>query len=293
LRQPDATTAGRIATAADATIDSRWVENRAPTGRLPRLDLGELAAYRELALVLALKDLRVRYKQTFFGVAWALLQPLVAAGLFSIFFGRLGGLPADGLPYLVFAYAGMVIWLYFAAAVAASAQSLVDNRDLVTKVYFPRLLMPLAAIVPPLVDFGLALVVLAAFLVGFGVGPGIAVALAPLWIAFAVVVALGVGLWLSALNVRYRDVRHLLPFLLQVWLFASPVVYASSLVEGAWRFLYAVNPMVAVVDGFRWSAAGAPAPGAEIAVSLVVTVALVVSGYAYFRRVERHFADVI
>jgi ABC-type polysaccharide/polyol phosphate export permease len=270
----------------------RWVENRPAAGWLPRLDAAELWAYRELALVFAAKDLRVRYKQTFLGVAWALLQPLVAALLFTVVFGRLAGLRAD-LPYVVFAYAGMVVWLQFSSSLTTAAESLVGNRDLVTKVYFPRLLAPLAALVPPLVDLALGLVVLGIFLAGYGVFGGLAVLLAPAWVVLGCIAALGAGLGLSALNVRYRDVRHVLPFLLQIWFFATPIAYPSSLVEGGWRYVYAINPMAGVVDGFRWSVAGGVAPGAEVAISAGVAFASLLVGFLYFRHVERSFADVI
>lgn len=269
------------------------MENRPPTGWWPRLDMRELLAYRELAVSFALKDLKVRYKQTFFGVAWAVLQPLLAVLIFSIVFGRLAGLPTDGIPYPVFAYAGMAIWLYFSSSLTAAAQNLVDNRDLVTKVYFPRLLSPLAAVFPPLVDLGISLVILGVFLAAYGVAPGPQLALLPVWIVAAVLLALATGLWLSALNVKYRDVKYVLPFLVQVWFFASPVVYSSSILHGAWRWVFALNPTVALVDGFRWSLADGPAPGLEALISLALGLAVLVSGIAYFRRLERHFADLI
>jgi lipopolysaccharide transport system permease protein len=270
-----------------------WHENRPPEGWLPRLDLAELWSERELALVLALKDLRVRYKQTFFGIAWAILKPLAGVAIFTVFFGRLAHLPTDGLPYAVFVYSGLAIWLYFSSALTTSAQSLVDNRDLVAKVYFPRLLAPIAGVAPDLVDLGINLVVLGVFLVVYGVSPGPALATLPVWILAAVALAFAVGLWLASLNVKYRDVKYVLPFVLQLWLYASPVVYSTNLVQGAWRYLYALNPMVAVIDGFRWSLAGGPAPGPEALVSLAVGVAILCSGFVYFRRVESSFADLI
>lgn len=270
-----------------------WVENRPSERWLPRLDLAELWGYRELGLAFARKTLGVRYKQTFFGVSWAVLQPVLAMIVFTIVFGRLAGLDTDGLPYAVFNYAAMIMWLYISSSVNAGAQSLVENRDLVTKVYFPRLTAPLSAAIPGLVDFAIAFLVLVGLLVGYGVGPGLAVLLTPLWVLAAVAVATSVAVPLSALNVKYRDVRHALPLLLQLWLFASPVVYSSSLVEGSWRYAYALNPVVTVLDGFRWSVAGGPAPGWPAAASVVVVVVLLVVGSAYFRRVERSFADVV
>jgi lipopolysaccharide transport system permease protein len=270
-----------------------WIENRRSDRWLPRLDLAELWRYRELGMAFARKTLQVRYKQTFFGVSWAVLQPLLAMIVFTVVFGRLAGLPTDGMPYPVFNYAAMIVWLYVASSVTAGAQSLVENRDLVTKVYFPRLIAPLSASVPGLVDFAIAFVVLAGLIAGYGVAPGPAIVLTPLWVAAACVVAVAASVPLSALNVKYRDVRHALPLLLQLWLFASPVVYSSSLVEGAWRYVYALNPMVTVLDGFRWSVADGPAPGPEGLVSLAVVVVAVTVGNVYFRRVERSFADVV
>lgn len=270
-----------------------WIENRAPVGWLPTLDLRELWKFRELAVVLAGRDLRVRYKQTALGVAWAVLQPLVAAAIFTVVLGRLAGVPSDGLPYAVFVYSGLVVWTYFAGSLENVSQSLVRDRDLVTRTYFPRILAPAAGAIPGLVDLAVSLVVLGVFMAVYDVAPGPELAFLPLWVLAALVVLLGAGLWLSALNVRYRDVRHTLTFLVQVWLFASPVVYPSSLVEGAWRYVYALNPMATVIDGFRWSAVGGPAPGAPALVSLGVAVVLLVSGTVYFLREERRFADVI
>jgi lipopolysaccharide transport system permease protein len=270
-----------------------WIENRAPSGWLPSLDLAELWRFRELAIVLASRDLRVRYKQTVLGVAWAVLQPLVAALIFSIVFGRLVQVPSEGIPYPVFVYSGLVIWTYFATGLESVSQSLVRDRDLVTRTYFPRILAPGAGAIPGLVDLAVSLVVLGVFMVIYGVPAGPQLVLFPLWVLAAMAVLLGAGLWLSALNVRYRDVRHTLTFLIQVWLFASPVVYPSSLVSGGWQYVYALNPMSTVIEGFRWSVVGTPAPGASGLVSLAVTLILLVSGTVYFLRAERRFADVI
>lgn len=272
---------------------ARWVENRAPQGWLPRVDPRELWSYRELAMALALKDLKVRYKQTYFGVAWSILQPVLAVAIFTLIFGRLARLPADGLAYEVFAYAGMALWLYVAASTSAAALSLVDNRELVSKVYFPRILAPIAALLPALVDFAVALPILAGLALYHGELPGAAILLLPLWLVAAILVAGAMGLWLAALNVKYRDVKYGLAFALQVWFFATPVVYSSSLVEGDWRYVYALNPMTAVLDGFRWSAIGGPAPGAEVGVSAVVALLALLGSVVYFQRVERHAADVI
>jgi lipopolysaccharide transport system permease protein len=270
-----------------------WVENRPSDRWFPRPHLGELWSYRELVLAFALKALRVRYKQTVFGVSWAVLQPLLAVILFSIIFGRLAGLPSDGIPYPVFNYSAMIVWLYVSLSVTGAAQSLVENRDLVTKIYFPRPIAPLAAALPGLVDLAIAFVLLVGILVFYGVTPDLAVLLTPAWVLAAVTVVLSIGIPLAALNVKYRDVRHGLPLLLQLWLFASPVVYSSSLVEGSWKYVYALNPMATVLNGFRWSIADGPLPGPEAFVSLGVVVVLLSAGLVYFARAERSFADVV
>jgi lipopolysaccharide transport system permease protein len=235
----------------------------------------------------------VRYKQTFFGVAWAVLQPLFAVAIFTAIFGRVVRLPSEGTPYPVFVYAGMTIWLYFSTAVTGAAQNLVQNRELVTKVFFPRLLAPLAAVVPPLVDFGISLCILTVFLAAYRIEPGPELALLPLWVLAAFLLALAVGLWLSALNVKYRDVKHVLPFLIQVWFFASPVVYSSSSLDSAWRWLFALNPVVGLIDGFRWSVTSGPPPGLEALVSLGVGAVLLAGGVVYFHRLEQFFGDLI
>lgn len=291
--RPQADAAVTDPVASRPRVAQPWVENAPSSGWLPRIDVHELWVERELALILALKDLKVRYKQTFFGVAWALLQPLVGVLIFTAVFGRAAHLPTGGLPYAVFVYTGLAVWLYFTSAVSTAAQSLVDNRDLVSKVYFPRLLAPVAAVVPGLVDLALSLPLIGVFLAIWSVAPGYQLALLPLWVLATIVTAFGVGLLLAGLNVRYRDVRFALPFLLQVWFFASPVVYTISLIDGPWRYVYALNPMATIVTGFRWSIAGGTAPGPEAFVSAGVVLLSLVSGFVYFNRVERSFADVI
>jgi lipopolysaccharide transport system permease protein len=273
--------------------DSGWRENRAPSGWLPELDLRELWRFRELALVLAQRDVKVRYKQTAFGVAWVVIQPLIAVAIFAVVFGRLANLPSEGLPYAVFAFSGVVLWSYFARSLESVAQSLVQNRDLVTKTHFPALVAPIALALPGLVDLLVSLVFLGIVMAVYGVAPGVAIGLLPAWIAACVLVVLAVGIPLSALNVRYRDVRHTMSFLLQIWLFASPVAYASSLVEGEWRYVYALNPMTTVLDGFRWSAVDGPPPGPEALVSALVVAVLLCVGLVHFLRAERRLADVI
>ena len=270
-----------------------WVENAASDRLHPVALVRDLWTYRELGLAFAASTLRVRYKQAAFGIAWAILQPLLAVIIFSIVFGRLAGLPTDGIPYPVFSYAAMILWLYVSLGVAAAAQSLVENRDLITKVYFARPVAPLSASLPGLVDLAIAFVVLVGMLVVYGVTPSWAVVFTPFWVLAAMLVVLAVGFPLSALNVRFRDVRLALPLVLQLWLFASPVVYSSSLVEGGWKYVYALNPMSTVLDGFRWSVADGPAPGPEALVSAAVVVVVLVAGLSYFARAERSFADVV
>ena len=270
-----------------------WVEN-APSSRwLPRLDLREIWSYRTLALALAARDLKLRYRQTFFGVAWAVLQPLAAAAIFSVVFGRLAELDSDGFPYPVFVFAGLVVWTYFATGIQRAAESLVEVADMVTKIYFPRLLAPVAAVLPGLLDLAISLVVLAGFMVGYGVAPGPQLALFPAIVVATAVLAAGIGLWLSALNVQYRDVRHALTFVVQVWLFATPVVYSSAVLEDAWRYVFALNPMVGLIDAFRWSILDGPPPGVEDLISLASGLAVIAGGLVYFQRTERRFADVI
>jgi lipopolysaccharide transport system permease protein len=280
-------------TEASIGTEPRWTESRPSSGWLPRLDIAELWSYRELAFFLALRDLKLRYKQTVFGVSWAIIQPLAGMVLFSVVFGRLAGLPSEGIPYPVFVFAGLTVWTYLSGAVGSAAESLVEHRDLVSKVYFPRVLAPLAAVLPGLVDFGISLLIVAIVMTFYGVAPGAALVLLPLWAIAMVLIALGAGLWLSALNVLYRDVRYALGFVLQLWFFASPVVFPSSLFEGSWRYVFAANPVVALLDGFRWSLAGTPPPGPEALVSLATGLLLLGGGIVYFRSVERRLADVI
>ena len=254
----------------------------------------ELWEYRELLYFLVWRDVKVRYKQTVFGVAWAVLQPLVAMVIFSTFFGRLAKMPSDGIPYPVFAYCGLLPWQLFAHALNESGNSLIANERLITKVYVPRPIIPCAAVLAGLVDFGISFLVLLGMMAAFGVAPTAAVITLPAFIVLAIAAALAVGLWLSALNVQYRDVRYTIPFLTQFWLFATPVVYPSSLVPESWRWLVGLNPMAGVVEGFRWALLGkAEGPGALLAVSVVVVLIMLIGGVYYFRRMERTFADVV
>ena len=258
------------------------------------LKLADLWAYRELLYFLVWRDVKVRYKQTVLGAAWAIIQPFLTMVVFSVVFGRLAKIPSDGLPYPVFAYCALLPWQLFAHALTESGNSLVASQNLITKVYFPRLVIPLAAVLGGLVDFAIAFLVLLAMMAYYGIAPTAAVATLPLFLLLAVATALGVGLWLSALNVQYRDVRYTIPFLTQFWLFATPVAYPASLVPEPWRAVFGLNPMAGVVEGFRWALLGtAHAPGPMLAVSGAVVLALLVGGLYYFRRMEKTFADVV
>jgi lipopolysaccharide transport system permease protein len=258
------------------------------------LNFREIWEYRELLYFLVWRDVKVRYKQTALGAAWAILQPLLATVIFTVFFGRLANIPSDGVPYPLFAFTAMLPWQIFAHALGESGNSLVANQHLITKVYFPRVLIPTAAVLAGLVDFAIAFLVLLAMLLYFQVMPGIAILMLPLFVALAIATALAVGLWLSALNVKYRDVRYTLPFLTQIWFFLTPVVYPSSQLPEPWRTLYGINPMAGVVEGFRWAMLGVqPGSTSLMIVSVLTVVALLIGGMLYFRRVERTFADVV
>jgi lipopolysaccharide transport system permease protein len=266
---------------------------RPPKGWAP-LDLREFAGAHELLYFLVLRNLKLRYKQTALGAAWALLQPLLTMAVFTVVFGRLARLSSDGLPYPVFALAAVVPWTYFATALTQAGNSLVEQQQLLTKVYFPRLLLPLAAVIAGLVDLAIAFVLLLLVLGWYGIAPSVRLLAAPAFALLAAAAALAPGIWLAALNVRYRDVRHVIPFLVQIWLFATPVVYSSGLIPEAWRPLYRLNPMVGVVDGFRWMVAPVThASGAELVISAAAVVIILTAGLFFFRRVERSFADVV
>lgn len=278
---------------AAAAAEARIVVVRPSRGWIP-LRLRDLWEYRELLFFLIWRDVKVRYKQTALGAAWAIIQPFFTMVVFSVFFGRLAGMPSDGLPYPVFAYCALVPWQLFAGALSESANSLVTNERLITKVYFPRLVIPLASVLGGLVDFLIAFAVLLAMMGYYGIVPTLAVAALPLFVALTVGVAFGVGLWLSVLNVQYRDVRYTIPFLVQFWLFATPIAYPASLVPEPWRVALGLNPMAAIVEGFRWALLGkVEAPGGLTAVSVVMVALLLVGGLFYFRRMERTFSDLV
>ncbi len=258
------------------------------------LHLRELWQYRELLYFFVWRDIKVRYKQTVLGAAWAIIQPFLTMVVFSIFFGRLAGISSGGIPYPIFAYSGLVPWVYFANAIAQSSNSLVEHERMITKVYFPRLLIPTASVLAGLVDLAIAFAVLIGMMLFYGIVPTVALCLVPLFIVLAAATAIGVGLWLSALNVRYRDVRYTIAFLVQFWLFVTPVAYPSNIVPEGWRAIYGLNPMAGVVEGFRWALLGTgDAPGPLLGVSALTVAAVVIGGLYYFRRMEKTFADVV
>lgn len=258
------------------------------------LQLKELWEYRELLYFLVWRDVKVRYKQTALGVAWVVLQPVLTTVIFTIIFGNLAKIPSENLPYAVFAMAGLVPWNYFSAAVSRGSASLVGSANLISKVYFPRLIIPLTGVISGLVDMAISFGVLLVAMLVFGVIPTWAVVTLPFFLLMAITTALGVSLWLAALNVEYRDVGYLIPFLMQFWLYATPVVYPASLIPDQWKILYGLNPMAGVVEGFRWALFGTgEPPGLLLLVSALVTVALLVSGLFFFRRMEKTFADTV
>jgi lipopolysaccharide transport system permease protein len=265
-----------------------------PGARWVPVNLGEVWEYRELLYFLVWRDLKVRYKQALLGAAWAVLQPFAAMVVFSVFFGRLAKVPSDGVPYPLFVYCALLPWQMFANAVSESANSLVNQHTLLKKVYFPRLVLPITPVLASAVDFAVGFFLLLAMMLYYGVVPTLATLLVPVLLVFVAATAIAVGLWLSALNVQYRDIRYTLPFLMQFWMFATPIVYPSSLVPERWRPLMGLNPMAGVVEGFRWALLGTR--GADVSlfvVSVLVVAFLLVGGALYFRRMERTFADLV
>ena len=272
---------------------SHFVRRQARPGWVA-IDFAELWCYRELLVFQAIRDIKVRYKQTILGAAWAILQPVMMMVVFSIFFGKLARVPSDGIPYPIFTFCALLPWQLFAYALTYSSNSLVDNANVLTKVYFPRLILPFSAVISGLVDFAIAFAILVGMMVYYDIVPGLALITLPLFTMLALAAALSVGLWLSALNVKYRDIRYTIQFLAQLWLFATPVAYSSSLVPEKWQAVYGINPMVGVVEGFRWALLGKSAPsGLMLIVSVVSTTILLVGGLFYFRRMEKSFADII
>jgi lipopolysaccharide transport system permease protein len=293
-------TAKTAQTAVASTTASTPLKAELPTVRIQpsrgwvSLQLRDVWAYRELLYFLTWRDIKVRYKQTVLGAAWAIIQPFFTMVVFSLFFGKLARVPSDDIPYPIFSYAALVPWTFFANGLSQSSTSLVASANLIQKVYFPRLVVPISAVISGGMDFVLSFVVLLGMMLFYGTVPTAAVVWLPLLLLLALVTSLGVGLWLTAMNVQFRDVRYAVPFLVQAWMFATPIAYPSSLLDEPWRTLYGINPMAGVVEGFRWALLGTQtAPGPIILVSALVAVGLLISGAFYFRRMEKTFADVV
>jgi homopolymeric O-antigen transport system permease protein len=264
-----------------------------PSGTWVSLGLGELWRYRELLYFFVWRDIKIRYKQTLLGASWAIIQPFFTMVVFSLFFGRLANVPSDGIPYPIFSYSALVPWTFFANGVMQASNSLVMNSNMVKKIYFPRLAMPIGSVLAGILDFCLAFLVLIVMMFFYHIYPTGNIVWLPFFFLLAMVTTVGVSLWLSAMNVQFRDVRYIVPFLVQIWLFITPIAYSSSMLSEPWRTLYGINPMAGVVEGFRWALLGTDAPGPIIWVSTLVAILMLVSGIIYFRRMETSFADVI
>lgn len=257
------------------------------------INLHELWEFRDLLYFFTWRDIKVRYKQTVLGFAWALIQPFFAMIVFTIFFGNLAKIPSDGIPYPIFSYAALLPWTLFSEGIIRSTNSMVANSNIIQKVYFPRLALPISSILSPLVDFIIAFTILIGMMFFYGIMPTINVILLPFFIIMAVITALGIGLWTSALNIKFRDVQYVIPFMIQLLLFASPVVYPVSMIPGPYQIIYGLNPMAGVIEGFRWAILGTAAPGSVILVSAIISIALLISGAFFFRRTEKTFADEV
>lgn len=264
-----------------------------PSGRWAALNLRDLWEYRELLYFLTWRDIKVRYKQTFLGVAWVIFQPLLSMIIFAFVFGRVVGVPSDGIPYPLFAYAGLLPWTFFSGAVTRSGNSLVGSANLITKVYFPRLIIPGAAVAAGLVDFAIAFVLLAALMVYYAVPLGLGLLILPVLVLLTTLLALGFGMWTSALNVKYRDVAHILPFMMTLGMFASPIIYPASIVPVKWRWLFELNPLTGIIEGYRSALFGGPFRWAALGISVLETLGLLVIAAYSFRRMEKDFADVV
>jgi lipopolysaccharide transport system permease protein len=277
----------------DLDIPARPLVSIRPGGNWAAFGLFELWAYRELLFFLTLRDVQIRYKQTALGVAWAVLQPLCTMILFTLLFGRLAGFPSDGVPYPLFAFAALLPWTFFSNAVTNSGNSLVSSAHLITKVYFPRLIIPGAAVGAALVDLAIGFALLVPLMGWYGVAFKASLLALPVFVALVGLLALGVGLWASALNVKYRDVRHALPFLIQLWMYSSPIIYPLSMVPLRWRWVLVLNPLTGIIVGFRSALFGRPFDWLSIAASTVVTLAVLASALVVFRRMEKTFADIV
>jgi len=258
------------------------------------LDLAGIWTYRELLYFLVWRDLKVRYKQTMLGAGWVIIQPLMTMVIFTVVFGNFAKIPSDGLPYPIFSYTALLPWNLFSSSLNRGGESVVTNANLVTKIYFPRLILPLSGVLSPMADFAIAFVILIGMMIWFGIAPTVGILMLPIFVLLAICTALAVGLWLAALNVRYRDVRYTIPFLIQIWMYASPVAYPVSLVPENWRWLYSLNPMAGVIEGFRWALLGNRSPDFYVmTISATVVIALLASGIVYFKQMERTFADEV
>jgi lipopolysaccharide transport system permease protein len=253
----------------------------------------EMWHFRELLYFLTWRDIKIRYKQTVLGFVWAVLQPFMTMIVFSLFFGKLAKMPSEGVPYPIFNFTALLPWQFFEGSINTSTSSLVANANMITKVYFPRLFIPVSAIVSGLVDFAIAFIVLIGMMFFYHIAPNLGVLLLPLFLLLAMITAMGVSLWMSALNVKYRDVRYVVPFLMRFWFFATPIAYPSNLLNEPWRTLYGLNPMVGVVEGFRWALLGTQPPEAMLFLSILISLTLLISGLIYFNRTEKTFADII
>src|SRR5512141_2517518 len=263
-----------------------------PSTGLTALNLRDLWIYRELVFFMIWRDIKVRYKQTLLGAAWAVIQPILTMLVFNFIFGTVAKVPTEGIPYPIFSYTALLPWRLFTAALNTASRSLTSNQNMITKIYFPRLVLPLSSVLGGLVDFAIAFLILIVLMVYYKVTPTAAVWTLPLFLLLAVVTALGVALWLSAINVQYRDVNYVLPFLTQFWLFLTPVAYSAKMISGKWQLVYSLNPMAGVVNGFRWALLGtSTGPNLNMAISVAISVIVLVSGLFYFRSMERTFAD--
>jgi lipopolysaccharide transport system permease protein len=265
-----------------------------PSTGLTALNLRDLWIYRELIFFMIWRDIKVRYKQTLLGAAWAVIQPVLTMLVFNFIFGTVAKVPTEGIPYPLFSYTALLPWGLFTAALNNASRSLTSNQNMITKIYFPRLVLPLSSVLGGLVDFAIAFLILVVLMIYYKVTPTAAVWLLPIFLLLAIVTALGVALWLSAINVQYRDVNYVLPFLTQFWLFLTPVAYSAKVISAKWQIVYSLNPMAGVVNGFRWALLGTnTGPNLNMAVSAVISLAILVSGVFYFRSMERTFADTI
>lgn len=282
-----------IQTLSGAGLLSEPLVRIRPAASWVPLNFKQVWAYRELLYFLMWRDVKVRYKQTVLGAAWAIIQPLFTMLIFTLFFGRLAGVPSDNVPYPVFVYAGLLLWTFFSNALANSGNSLVGNQNLLTKVYFPRIIIPAATVGAGLVDLAIGFLVLIGLMIYYGVGLTVGILLIPVIIIFTTLLALGVGMWASALNVKYRDVRFALPFAIQLWMFLSPIIYPSTFVPAKWRWLLTLNPLTGLIDGFRAALFAQRINWATLAISIAMTLAILVYAAYVFRRMERSFADIV